>query len=95
MPLREQHHSLLWFSRGAKVCSEVVLQVPREASHAVNIKSKRCLCGSTTPHFGLPGEPPGAARWCSKCPAKPPNAVDIKSRRCLCGSSTNPSFQEQ
>ena len=33
MPLREQHHSLLWSSRGAKVCSKVmVLQVPREAS---------------------------------------------------------------
>ena len=52
--------------------------------NAVNIKDRRCLCGmSMSPSFGLPGEPKSAARWCSKCPEKPPSAVDIKSRRCL------------
>ena len=55
------------------------------------LKNKICLCGSSSPSFGLPGEPWAAARWCSKCPQKPPNALDIVNRRCLCGSSS-PSF---
>ena len=74
--------------KDARWCS----QCPSKPSNAVDVRSKRCECGSHNPTFGLPG---GSgikdARWCSQCPSKPINAVDVVSKRCECGSHS-PTF---
>uniref|UniRef100_A0A061RR73 RING-type domain-containing protein n=1 Tax=Tetraselmis sp. GSL018 TaxID=582737 RepID=A0A061RR73_9CHLO len=49
--------------------------------------SMRCECGRTRPSYGFEKEGRRSARWCSKCPSKPPEAVNVVLRRCECGRS--------
>ena len=56
----------------------------------VDVKSRRCSCGKSQPHFGMPG---GRATHCKEC--KEQGMVDVKHdgkrRKCSCGKS-QPSF---
>ena len=80
VPLRELH-SLLWSSWRTSCGCEVVLQVPSEACQCSGCQTphKKCLCGSSRPSFGLPGDI--KARWCARCPDKPPDAVDVTNKK--------------
>jgi len=69
---------------------------PRAAGAAAGLGSdppgaaasrRACECGRTKPSLGLAREGRAGARWCSRCPGRPPEAVDVIHRRCACGRS--------
>jgi len=52
---------------------------------AVDMSNGLCECNvMAKPYFGLPGDHPKDARWCSRCPSKPSNAINIVDRKCKC-----------
>ena len=65
------------------------LNCPSKPPNAVDVVSRKCLCGLARPNFGLPGEK--SPTWCVRCPSKHPRAIDIMKTRCVCGLA-KPSF---
>lgn len=64
----------------------------KQARTAQGARVRFCECGLVAcPKQGLPGTGKEGARWCSRCPTKPPATVDLLSRRCQCGAHL-PSF---
>jgi len=53
-----------------------------KTSEMINVRSKRCPCGSVSPCFNVPTETKGI--YCSKC--KTDEMIDVRNKRCPCGS---------
>mmetsp|Transcript_46510 Transcript_46510/g.149231 ORF Transcript_46510/g.149231 Transcript_46510/m.149231 type:complete len:134 (+) Transcript_46510:2776-3177(+) len=54
-------------------------------------KKKKCECGKARPSFGMPGDAPKDAKWCSVCPGRVEGAVNVVNKKCECGKA-RPSF---
>mmetsp|Transcript_35022 Transcript_35022/g.99266 ORF Transcript_35022/g.99266 Transcript_35022/m.99266 type:complete len:653 (+) Transcript_35022:113-2071(+) len=67
---------------GARWCAKC----PSKPENAINVRAKRCECGSSVATIGPIGAGYTAAKWCSKCPSKPASGVkSVSHRRCECG----------
>ncbi|ABT15176.1 hypothetical protein NY2A_B777L [Paramecium bursaria Chlorella virus NY2A] len=53
---------------------------PDKPDDAINVVSKKCMCGNGCPIYGFSGQ---KAQWCFEC--KPDDAINVVSKKCTCG----------